>query len=119
MLGGSLVIWGLERCWATVSWDSVSTVDVGAGLAVAGKLRLYWAHGFPGLLAKDLCWVVSVRVTESQLLQLQSKRALFSESLSPKVGCRKETDLGGWPLYFGSHQPHFDQCQTGICFVSC
>lgn len=64
MLGGSLVIWGPDRCWAAVSWDSVSTVNVRAGLAVAGKLRLCCAHGFPSFLAKDLCWVVPVMVTE-------------------------------------------------------
>lgn len=31
---------------------------------MAGKSRLCWARGFPSLLAKDLCWVVSVMVTE-------------------------------------------------------
>lgn len=31
---------------------------------MAGKLWLCWAHGFPDFLAKGICWVVSVVVTE-------------------------------------------------------
>lgn len=89
MLGGS---------WSFGVWKDAEQQSPGAqfllwmhaqaGLAVAGKLWLCWAHGSPGFLAKDASWALSSVAAEVNYFN-SKQESTFLRKFKPQGGTQE------------------------------